>query len=73
MIRLNLINFREVIYLAKVTIIEPNITPEENERNLDELKRVLKIIVADWSENQFKELDELNKIHSARKYKKPSN
>lgn len=59
--------------MAKVTIIEPNITPEENERNLDELKRVLKIIVADWSENQFKELDELNKIHSARKYKKPSN
>ena len=73
MIRLNLINFREVIYLAKVTIIEPKITPEENERNLDELKRILKMIVADWSKTQFKELDELNKIHSARKYKKPSN
>lgn len=73
MIRLNLINFREVIYLATVTIVEPKITPEENERNLDELKRVLKIIVAEWNEAQFKELDELNKVHLARKYKKPPN
>lgn len=53
--------------MATVTIIEPKITHEENERNLDELKRILKMIVADWSETQFKELDELNKIHSARK------
>ena len=59
--------------MATVTIVEPKITPEENERNLDELKRILKMIIADWSETQFKELDELNKIHSARKYKKPPN
>ena len=59
--------------MATVTIVEPKITPEEDERNLDELKRILKMIIADWSETQFKELDELNKIHSARKYKKPPN
>ena len=62
-----------VFKLGRVIIVEPNITPEENERNLQELIRVLKIIVAEWNEVQFKELDELNKVHLARKYKKPPN
>ena len=68
------LEYKEVVFkLATVTIVEPKITPEENDRNLDELKGALKIIISEWTQEQFQELDKLNKVHLVRKYKKPPN
>lgn len=56
-----------MINLGRVIVVEPNITPEENERNLDELKGALKIIISEWTQEQFQELEKLNNLFNKRK------
>ncbi|SCK04404.1 Uncharacterised protein [uncultured Clostridium sp.] len=42
--------------MATVTIVEPNITPEENERNLQELIRVLEDAISIMTEDEILEM-----------------
>lgn len=47
--------------MGRVTIIEPNFTDEDKERNMSELKEVLKQIAASLNQEQLERLDKLNK------------
>ena len=47
--------------MGRVTIIEPNVTDEDKERNMSELKEVLKQIAASLNQEQLERLDKLNK------------
>ncbi len=56
------LEYKEVVLnLGRVTIVEPNITDEDKERNMSELKEVLKQIAASLNQEQLERLDKLNK------------
>lgn len=47
--------------LGRVIVVEPNVTDEDKERNMSELKEVLKQIAASLNQEQLERLDKLNK------------
>ncbi len=47
--------------MGKVIVVEPNITDENTERNMSELKEVLKQIATSLNQEQLNRLDKLNK------------
>lgn len=56
------LEYKEVVLnLGRVTLIEPNVTDEDKERNMSELKEVLKQIAASLNQEQLERLDKLNK------------
>lgn len=60
------LEYKEVVLnLGRVIIVEPNINDEDKERNMSELKEVLKQIAASLSEEQLEHLDKLNKSTKA--------
>lgn len=56
------LEYKEVVLnLGRVTVIEPNITDEDKERNRSELKEALKQIAFSLNQKQLELLDKLNK------------
>lgn len=45
--------------MAKVIIVKPNITPEENERNWESVKRVLDEIARSLTDEQIEKLNNI--------------